>query len=360
MPMRSRKRSARSLVSNGKIQPPRAGRTIILGAALLAAVLGGAFVARYLSPARQPSAVRQARPIVQIVRQQPGLPDLADLIERLCPSVALIVPHGANAPPNAAGTQAVPASAYSADGWLVTAAADLPTPPLDAVFGDGRRLPLNDLRTDPVSGLAILKASTGATPLAFSDQAFPRVGEFGFSLATPAGAGCSAAASMIGSDFLADGGSPVGYVRLQPPPESWRAGMPLLATDGRILGIGTGDPPGALIPAPIASVIVDELIRNSLSPSTNFGFRAIDYAAPFATRLGDVRSGAGVALVEPKSAAAKAGLEAGDIVTAVNDVPVSSASEVSRALDAISGKATLSVQRRSEQLSLTIKRAPAA
>ena len=331
---------------------------LILGGTLLAAALGGAIVARSVSSPQQPSAARQTRPIVQIVRQQPGLPDLADLIERLCPSVATIVPHNGEAPATPGDEASVPASAYSADGWLVTYAANLPPMPLDALFGDGRRAALIDLRRDPVSGLAIIKADGSAPPLTYSDQAFPRVGQFGFALATPAGSGCAADASMIGSDFLADGGGRAGYVRLQPPPGNWAPGMPLIATDGRILGIGTDDPAGALVPASIASVIVDELIRNNLSPSTSFGFRAIDYAPPFATRLGNVRSGAGVALVQPASAAAKAGLRAGDIVTAVNDVPVSSASEVSRALDAISGKATLSIQRRSNRLTISIRRAP--
>jgi serine protease Do len=161
---------------------------------------------------------------------------------------------------------------------------------------------------------------------------------------------------MIGGDFLADGGAPVGYVRLQAPADDLSAGAPVLGTDGRVIGIAIDDPAGAVIPAPIASVIIDELIRKSLSPSTNFGFRVIDYSAPIATRLGDVRSGAGVALVQPKSAASRAGLRAGDIVTSVGSVPVSSASELSRALDAIEGKATLTVQRRGEQLAFTVKR----
>ena len=178
-------------------------------------------------------------------------------------------------------------------------------------------------------------AGAAVPPLLFSDQAFPRIGQFGFSLTSPAGTGCSAAASMIGSDFLADGGGLTGYVRLRPPPDGWTAGMPLLSTDGRVLGIGTGDPAGAVIPAPIASVILDELIRSSLSPSTSFGFRVVDYAAPFSARLGNVRSGAGIALVQPKSAAARSGLKAGDIVIAIDDVPVSSASELSRALDGL-------------------------
>ena len=195
--------------------PPPSGRVRAfgLGAGLLIAALGGAFVARNLTPTSQSSASRQARPIVQIVRQQPGLPDLADLIDRLCPSVAIIVPQGMDPPAPTDDTAPVSASAYSADGWLVTSAADLPPTPLDAVFGDGRRVNLSDLRTDPVSGLSIVKTSAPAGPLQFSDQAFPRVGQFGFVLRTPAGTGCSAGSSMIGSDFLADGGAAAGYVR---------------------------------------------------------------------------------------------------------------------------------------------------
>jgi S1-C subfamily serine protease len=325
-------------------------------------VLGGAVVARLLSPAQpssrnQPAASAPPRPIVQIVRQQPGLPDVADVVDRLCPSVAIILPHGSD-PADAA--KQVPASAYSADGWLVTSAADLPAMPLDAVFGDGRRVSLTDLRSDPVSGLAIVKADASAAPLSFSDPAFPRVGEFGLVVTTPAGTGCSAEAAMIGSDFVTDGGSGIAYVRLRPAPDDWSAGTPLLGADGRVVGIGTSGEPGALIPAPIASVIVDELIRKSLSASTAFGFRTVDYAAPLSTRLGNARSGAGVALVQKGSAAQKAGLLAGDVVVAVDDRAVSSASELSRLLDAETGKARLTVQRGGEQLQFTLKRKPAS
>ena len=285
-----------------------ASRGIFLGASLLIAALGGAIVASRFSPADQrPSSPQPARPIVQIVRQQPGLPDLADLIDRLCPSVAIIIPEGSDTKANANASPGVPASAYSTDGWLVTSAAELPPMPIEALFGDGRTLELSVVRTDPVSGLAIVKATGATTPLSFNDQPFPRVGQFGVALKTPVGSGCSAQSSMIGSDFLADGGSPVGYIRLQSSLDGETAGMPLFGSDGRVVGIGAGNPVGAFIPAPIASVIIDELIRNGVSPTTAFGFRVIDYSAPFSARLGDVRSGAGVALVQPKSTAARAG-----------------------------------------------------
>jgi serine protease Do len=345
-------------VSSGEADATRkAGRLLLLGG-FLAAGLAGAFASRFVIPRQRPSAEQSARPIVQIVRQQPGLPDLSDMIDRLCPSVAVILPHGSDPPTGVAEVRsAAHAFAVSADGWLFTSAAALPSGQLDAIFGDGTRVDLAEIRTDPVSGLAIVKANGAAEPpLAFNDQAFPRVGQFGLALATPFGKGCSANAAMIASDFLADGGGTLGYVRLQSTPDVWTGGMPFLGTDGRVLGTAVTDPAGAIIPAPIAVVIVDELIRNSLSPSTGFGFRAVDYGPSFSSRLGNVRSGAGVALVQPKSGAARAGLRAGDIVTAVNNVPVSSASELSRALDAVPGAATLTSLRASQQLEFTITR----
>jgi S1-C subfamily serine protease len=331
-------------------------------AAVIAAALAGALVTHFVFAPERPSAQRPGRPIVQIVRQQPGLPDLSDVIERLCPSVAVVLPHDAD--PETGSSQGVieaPAFEISADGWLVASADALPQGQLDAIFGDGHRVGLSDARTDPVSGLAIVKASPpAASPLTFNDQAFPRVGQFAFLLASPLGRGCSANAGMIASDFLAEGGTLGGYVQFQPSPETWTGGLPLPSSDARVIGVSVTDPAGAVLPAPIAAVIVDELIRNSLAPTTNFGFRAIDYGAPFAVRLGDMRSGAGVALVQPKSGAARAGLQAGDVVVAVNDVPVSGASELNRALDATEGSAVLTIARGGQQLSLKISRSVAA
>jgi len=333
--------------------PPARPRGLWLAVVLLAAVLLGATFSRGLTAPSARSAAQPARPIVQIVRQQPGLPDLADLVDQLCPSTALLVPRGAD--PSAPGTTAAPAFAVSADGWLLTSAS-LPQGQLDAVFGDGRRVTVSEVRSDPVSGLAIAKSDGAASALTFSDQPLPRVGEFGLAVATPLGQGCSAEAEMVASDFLADGSTVSGYARIQSSSDDWAAGLPFVASDGRVLGMSIADPTGALIPAPTAASVVDQLIRDQLAPATDYGFQAIDYGPLLSARLGNVRSGAGVALVRKKSNAARAGLKAGDIVLAVDDVPVSSASELNRALDADTSQATLTVERGSEQLTLTVKR----
>ena len=320
----------------------------------LGAALAGGLVSRAALPSSSPATRQAPRPIVQIVRPQAGLPDLSDLIARQCPSIAAIVPRGGSASPGAGG--ALPSAfAISADGWLLTMGPLPSDGAQDVLFSDGRRAPVGEIRTDPVSGLTIFKVDEAPLqPLPLSDQTFPRVGQFGFSLMSPAANGCSASAAMISSDFLADGGGPLSYVRVSPRPDSWGVGMPFFGTDGRVVGISTNDSDSSIIPGPLVALVVDELIRNSPAASTKFGFRAVDFAPPLSARLGSVRSEAGVAFIEAHSPASSL-LKAGDIVTGVNDEPVSSASELNRALDALTGDATLTIIRGSQQLTVTVK-----
>ncbi|WP_114228312.1 MULTISPECIES: S1C family serine protease [Sphingomonas] len=349
-------------MSEAPILPrPRPLRSALIGGGLLLAVLGGAAGMRWWTATPTPQGRAPARPIVQIVRQQSGLPDLADLVERSCPAMALLVPAGAVLPV-AEGAKATPAVRITDDGWLLAAASTIPAGNLEAVFGDGRRVAVGEVRTDPVSGLAIAR-TTDATgeSLSFSDGAPPRAGQFGLAVATPAGLGCSADLAMIESDFLTDGGAPNGYFRLAPSAADWPPGLPVLGADGQMIGVvasaGAG---GTAIPASIGRLVVDELLRNALSPTASFGFRAVDFGGALAGRLGDVRAGAGVALVAAGSSAAKAGLRAGDIVTTVDGRPVSSASELGRALDAVKATAELTIQRRDQQLTLTVTRVDAS
>lgn len=327
---------------------PRSALALILLLTLAAAAIAGGFIGRGLAPSPTQTTTSSGRPIVQIVRP-PSFPSLASAVDRLCPSVARIAPANA-----ATGSTAF---VVSGDGWLVASAPLPATANLQAVFGDGRKANVDDIRSDPVSGLTIVHVDgSGVNPLSFSDQNFARVGDFGFSLQT-SGTGCAATSSMIGSDFLVDELAQGIFVRLQAGGQTLPPGTPFFGDDGAVLGVATNAVGNALLPAPIGSVIVDELIRNSPSPIASFGFRAIDFTAELADRIGEQRArGAGVALVQPKSAAEAAGMRAGDIVLAVDGSPVSSASELSRALDAVTDTATLTVARGDQQLTMAVKR----
>jgi S1-C subfamily serine protease len=65
-----------------------------------------------------------------------------------------------------------------------------------------------------------------------------------------------------------------------------------------------------------------------------------------------------VALVQPKTSAARAGLQAGDIVVAVNGAPVASASELGRALDGAGKSVSMDIARGDRRLTLTVSRVP--
>ena len=326
-------------------QAQQAGRggLLWLGAIALVAVAAG-YLGRGLAPPSGKSLSSTGRPIVQIVRQ-PTFPSLAPAIDRICPAIARIV----------AGNQSAAAFAVSSDGWLVSSGSIPATG--QVMFGDGRKAAIDEVRSDPVSGLVLAHTdATGLTPVAFADQAFARVGDFGFSLQT-SGTGCSAAESMIGSDFLVDALAQGTYLRMQPGTPALAPGTPFFGADGSVLGVATTTANGSLLPAPIAAAIVDELIRDNPSPIASFGFRATDFTPDLAARTGDPRArGAGVALVQPNSAAAQGGLRAGDVVIAVNDEPVSSASELSRSLDAVVAAANLRVVRQGQQLTIAVSR----
>jgi S1-C subfamily serine protease len=332
---------------------------IVIGGIALVAALAGGFLGRSVAPGPR-AATQPRRPIVQIVRPQPGLPSLADMVARLCPSIASIVAGPAGQRFKAPQSDGAPAFVVSTDGWLVTTASLHSAAHMHAAFGDGSEADISEVRTDPVSGLAIAKASApGLIPITMADQVFPRVGDFGFGLQSPNGDGCSAQIAMIASDFLADGGGPVSYVRTQPAVTAIPAGAPYLDSDGDAVAVSIADPavPGAMIPAAIAGIVIDELIRGSPSPSIAFGFRATDFSAVLADRLSDARlRGAGIAIVQRGSPADKAGLHAGDVVVAVGNSPVSSASELGRVLDATDKDAALQIIRGNQRLQITVMR----
>lgn len=327
----------------------------VIGGVLLAAV-GGAFVARTVGPITQPQqdSSDRRRPIIQIVRPQTGILSIADRVSSLCPSIAAIVPAGATG-------SVASGFAISPDGWVITSTPNLPAGNLEVHFGAGAAIAVTETRSDPVSGLSILKTDTsGLTPVPLADQTFPRIGDLGFAISNPAGAGCSAQAAMVASDFLTDGGAPAAYIRLQPMGPDLVAGVPFVAGTGESIGVvAPFGPADTVIPADIVADITDELLRGSLSPTTAFGFRAEDFDTSLASRLSTSRSsGTAVALVQPKTPASRAGLQAGDIVVAVNGSPVASASELGRALDGAGKSASLDVARGDQRLTLTVARVP--
>ena len=146
---------------------------------------------------------------------------------RLCPSIAR---------DRSCGRTGAVASGFavSPDGWVVAATSALPSGKLEVAF---RRRPGDcghRARSDPVSGLSILKTdTTGLRADPPCRPGFPARRDFGFAIDNPAAAGCSAQAAMIASDFLTDGGASSAYIRLQPMGAELPRGSPFISASGR-------------------------------------------------------------------------------------------------------------------------------
>jgi serine protease Do len=105
---------------------------------------------------------------------------------------------------------------------------------------------------------------------------------------------------------------------------------------------------GFAIPAPTAKQVVEQLLERGRVQLAFLGVRPIQVTAELAARFGlPVEEGAAVAVVEPDSAAARAGLQQGDVIVELEGEPI-------RAVEDLF--AQLRRRRAGEEVTLTIVR----
>lgn len=341
-------------------------------------LLAGAFVGATIWPRVVTVERRVIEPAIKAARSAPEAEPLVGLVETACPAVVGIQDDGKpNVPPSDilpshGRHRRVDASAppvtpvgflVSPEGYIVTSAGALSSQgALHILLNDGRTLLATRSGSDSLSGLALLKVDGSGFPfLQYADAGFSKVGATALALASPNGSGCVAQAGMISADFLAEGSGRRVYVRIRPALEGILAGAPVLGTDGRVIGIAGLDSSrtdsnelSRILPANAAALRTSILLRGQ-STENRLGIAAADVDAALAARLKvDRQRGAVVLLVADHTPADKAGLKAGDIILAASDQPVSSESELARALDTPANEIPLDIMRGSERMRIIV------
>jgi putative serine protease PepD len=210
------------------------------------------------------------------------------------------------------------------------------------VLADARIYEADLLGTDPATDLAVLQIDAEAlTPIEIGSADALSVGDPAIAVGSPLGleGGPSLSVGVISAEGREVSTSATttlfGMLQTDAPITSGSSGGALVDGDGKLVGITTAvgvssvgvEGIGFATPIEIVQRVIDEIVDTGSASSPFLGISGqTAYAAT--DDGGDRPIGVDVASVEPGSAADDAGMEPGDVVTAVNGVPIDTMDEL--------------------------------
>lgn len=233
---------------------------------------------------------------------------------------------------------------------------------------DGRTLRATTVGDDPHSDLAVLRVPESGLPAAeLGDSSLLRVGQLVVAIGNPLGFQATVTAgvvSALGRTMHAQTGRVVeNVIQTDAALNPGNSGGPLVDFQGHVVGINTAVIFGSqgisfAIPANTARWVVTQLIREGRVRRAYLGVSG--QATSVNRRLAvfhrvDAPSGFRVTEVVPDSAAAKAGLGAGDLIIKAGETPIASPDDLQRVLGRhpIGEPLTVEVLRGAERVVLT-------
>lgn len=208
-------------------------------------------------------------------------------------------------------------------------------------FADGKTYDATVVGLDASTDLAVLKVeapSSALHPLELADSSQAAVGDVVVAIGSPFGLENSVTAgivSALGRSMKAPNGYTItGSIQTDAAINHGNSGGPLLDLDGKVVGVnaqiesesGGNDGVGFAIPSSTVKSIVTQILEDGSVQHAYLGVSVTAAADGTAgAQLADVRSG---------TPAAEAGLQAGDVLTAVDGDAVSSAAALQSAIDA--------------------------
>jgi serine protease Do len=230
----------------------------------------------------------------------------------------------------------------SADGYAVTNNHVVDhAKTVEVTTDDGSKYTAKVVGTDPKTDLALIKVD-GKSDFAyvkFADHA-PRVGDWVVAVGNPFGLGGTVTAGIVSARGRDIGSGPYDdYIQIDAPINKGNSGGPAFDLDGNVIGVNTAifSPSGGSvgigfdIPADTAKLVVAQLENKGYVTRGWMGVQVQPVTPEIADSLGLKKvGGALVAEPQPSSPAAKAGIAAGDVITAVNGKPIKGARELAR------------------------------
>jgi serine protease Do len=210
-------------------------------------------------------------------------------------------------------------------------------------FADGRELKATIKGTDPKTDLAVIKVDGKDLVAArWGDADKVQPGEWVVAVGNPYGLDHTVTVGVIsakGRYGVGGGTTYEDYLQTDAAINPGNSGGPLVDLDGEVVGINTairgiGTMIGFAIPASMARPIVKQLIDEGRVHRPYVGILMQDLTPQIAGSLGGgaPAKGAIVGQIEPRSPAAQAGIQTGDVIVRVDGVPVDGSKAVQRAV----------------------------
>jgi Do/DeqQ family serine protease len=207
---------------------------------------------------------------------------------------------------------------------------------IEVDLNDHRSLQAQLVGSDPPSDLAVLKVNASGLPtLVLGDSDRTRVGDVVLAIGNPLGVGQTVTMGIISAKGRQTGlsnGSFEDFLQTDAPINRGNSGGALVSTNGELIGINSQilSPSGGSIglgfsiPSNMARNVLDQLINTGKVRRGQLGIVVLPIPSQEASKLG-VTEGPGVVVyqVQSQSGADRAGLRAGDVITALNGQAVS-------------------------------------
>jgi serine protease Do len=208
---------------------------------------------------------------------------------------------------------------------------------------DGTVYTAKVIGTDKKTDLALIKVDgkKDFTYVNFADQP-PRVGDWVVAVGNPFGLGGTVTAGIVSARGRDIGAGPYDdYIQIDAPINKGNSGGPAFDESGNVIGVNTAifSPSGGSvgigfdIPAATAKLVVAQLKDKGYITRGWLGVQVQPVTADIADSLGMKQAkGAMVDSPQDGSPAAKAGIEAGDVITAVDGKPVKDSRDLARTI----------------------------
>jgi serine protease Do len=239
----------------------------------------------------------------------------------------------------------------------------------------GRTFTAKVIGTDPRTDIALIKVDGGSGfPLVKLSEGKARIGDWVLAVGNPFGLGGTVTAGIVSASGRDIGSGPYDdFLQIDAPVNKGNSGGPSFNMQGEVVGVNTAiySPSGGSvgiafsIPASTVKTVIAQLKDKGSVSRGWIGVQIQPVSQDIADSLG-LKKAEGALVADPQKdgPAAKAGVEAGDVITAVNGQTIKDARELARVISGISPGTTAKLdvlhQGKTKVVNLTLGQLPNA